>query len=471
MGSLATGSLEQPERNETVVDDIFAYLQATRETRVGQLIGYLRFPSISNDPKRLDAVQQCAAFTADILKRAGMDEVTIHQTPGHPVVLGSCHRWPERPTLLIYGHFDVQPVDPIDRWDHDPFTPVIHNDRIYARGAADDKGQILMHIQAAAAILKLRGELPVNLIFLIEGEEEIGSPNLTPFLEAHRHQLQADLVVISDSGMWNTETPAITTHLRGLTALEVTVTGPNRDLHSGCYGGAIANPIEILARMLASVKDDQGNIQIPGFFDAITPVDETVRQRFAALPFDESKYLQELGLNSGWGETGYTCQERTWLRPTFEINGMWGGFNGSGIKTVLPSQAHAKISLRLVPDQDPQEMAALVSRYLSDIAPPTVTVQIKQLPGGGRAAAVPFDLPALAVAQRALAESFPCKPILIGEGGSIPVVADFKKFLGVHSLLVGFSLPDARPHSANENFHLPTFHRGIESLVRLYHYL
>ncbi|MEO5364048.1 MAG: dipeptidase [Magnetococcus sp. DMHC-8] len=450
---------------------ILAALRQDRLARQQQLEEYLRFPSISSDPRHAADMAACADFSAQLLQQAGMEQVTVHPTPGHPLVVGWWKRAPGRPTILIYGHYDVQPVDPLALWEQPPFVPRYDRQRIFARGATDDKGQVLMHIQAVAAVLRTTGALPVNVIFLLDGEEEIGSPNLPAFIKAHRAELAADLALVSDSYMWAEGQPAVTAWLRGLVLLEMVMTGPNRDLHSGSYGGVLANPLEMMARLLASLKDDQGTVRIPGFYDRVCPPDPVVRQQWAQLPFDEAAYWRDLGLTQGWGEADYTLLERLWLRPTLEINGLWGGYTGPGGKTVLPSRAHAKLSMRLVPDQDPEAMAALVAAHLLAITPPQVTLEVNRLPGGGCAVAVPHDLPAMQAARRALRESFQQEPLWIGEGASIPIVADFATLLGIHTLLIGFGLPDANAHSPNESLHLPTFHAGTDSLVRLLHYL
>ncbi len=453
------------------MEAIFRALRDACAARQEQLEAYLRLPSISSDPRHKGDVAECARFTAHLLQQAGLEQVVVHPTPGHPVVVGSWRGAPGRPTVLIYGHYDVQPVDPLDQWVQGPFVPRYHDQRIFARGATDDKGQVLMHIQAVAAILRETGGLPVNVIFLLEGEEEIGSPHLPAFIQSHRAEWAVDLALVSDSYMWAENRPAITTLLRGLVLLDVVVTGPKRDLHSGSFGGAVANPLEMLARLLASLKDDTGTVRIPGFYDAVSPPAAALRAHWAQLPFDEGDYWHALGLSQGWGEVGYSLLERLWMRPTLEINGLWGGHTGPGGKTVLPSLAHAKLSMRLVPDQDPDAMVALVKGHLLAMAPPQVTIEVSRIPGGGCAASVPHDWPMLQAARRALRESFQHEPLLIGEGSSIPVVADFKKWLGVHTLLIGFGLPDANAHAPNESLHLPTFHTGIESLVRLLHYL
>ncbi|MEO5334678.1 MAG: dipeptidase, partial [Magnetococcus sp. YQC-5] len=453
------------------MNTILESLRINQQQRLEELSACLQIPSISSDPEHADSMRECADWMAALLRQAGMTTVKVHDTPGHPIVTGTWLHAEGKPTLLIYGHYDVQPVDPLELWEAPPFVARIHNDRIFARGAADDKGQILMHIHAARAILQTHGHLPLNLIFLIEGEEEISSPNLPAFLYEQKSWLQADLALVSDTCMWAEGIPSITNSLRGLVALEVAVTGPKRDLHSGSFGGAVANPVEILARMLATLKDDSGTIRVLGFYANVVEPSVTDRQRMANIPFDLAAYYQEIGIRADWGEAGYSVLERIWMRPTIEINGMWGGYTGSGVKTVLPSQAFAKLSMRLVPNQTPDVMADLLMRHLQVVAPPNVTVEVRKLPGGGDPWQLSSDLPAVGAAQRALQESFGQSPMIIGEGASIPIVADFERILGIKTLLVGFSLPDAAPHAPNENLHLPSFHIGTESLVRMMYYL
>ncbi|MBF0213758.1 MAG: dipeptidase [Magnetococcales bacterium] len=450
---------------------ILEFLRASRAARLEALSAWLKYPSISSHPERAPDMRACALWCADFFKRSGLTQVQIHPTAGHPIVTASWRNAPNRPTLLIYGHYDVQPVDPVALWRSPPFEPEVRNARIFARGSADDKGQILMHMQAVAAILRVTGSLPVNVIFLVEGEEEIGSPNLPGFLRAEKERLGADLALVSDTCMWAEGLPAITAGLRGLVALEVEVIGPERDLHSGSFGGAVANPIEMLARLLTTLKDDQGTIQVPGFYDAVSGPTPQERAQVAGLPFDERSFLQSIGLKAGWGEAGFSLLERLWYRPTIEINGMWGGYTGPGAKTVLPSRAYAKLSMRLVPGQSPDRVARQIGDHLRAMAPDGVRVEVRQLPGGGLPWRLSPDLPAVTAARRALRESFGQEPVIIGEGASIPVVADFDRILGIKTLLVGFSLPDACPHSPDENLHLPSFDTGTESLVRLLHYL
>ncbi|MBF0380086.1 MAG: dipeptidase [Magnetococcales bacterium] len=453
------------------MEDIFSYLKDNQSGSLKDLVDYLEIPSISSDPNHKQEMVNCAEFTAHLLKNAGLDEVTVHQTKGHPIVTGSWRKAQNKPTVLIYGHYDVQPVDPIPLWTNPPFSPHIENQRIYARGSADDKGQILMHIQAIKAILAVKGELPINVCFVIEGEEEFGSANLPQFLVDHGNELKADVALVSDSSMWEEGFPAITTSLRGLLFLEMTLTGPNRDLHSGTFGGAVANPLEILSRALAQVKDQDGRILIPGFYDSVKPIPDSIREQHKTLPFDKNSYFTNIGVDEGWGENGYSTLEQLWLRPTFEINGIWGGFINPGAKTVLPSQAHAKLSLRLVDGQDPDNIEKLVTGFFKATLPKSVKLTMSRVTGGGRGVSVPNDFPPLIAAKKALMETFNQEPLLVGEGASIPVVADFKSTLDLTTLLIGFALPDACPHSPNENMHIPTFHKGTESLVRLLYYL
>ncbi|MDP8240083.1 MAG: dipeptidase [Candidatus Hatepunaea meridiana] len=445
------------------------FVKSNHQRYIEELKTFLTIPSISSDPERKQAMYDCAEHAVNLLKDAGIDNLKIHNTPGHPVVTGDWLHAPDAPTVLIYGHLDVQPVDPLDLWEKDPFVAHIQNDRLVARGTADDKGQLYMHVKALEAILKTDGKLPVNVKIILESEEEIGSVNLPAFLKANKEYLTTDIAVVSDSGMLAEGKPAITYGLKGLTYLEIELTGPNRDLHSGTFGGAVANPAEILARLLASVKDEKGRIQIPGFYDRIPDMTEEERARIARVPYNETEYMSSLGVEELWGEEPYTRRERTGARPTFEINGIWSGFTGVGAKTVLPSKAHAKFSMRLVPDQDPDEIMELVEKYFIEKAPKSVKVKFIRH-HGGHPVVTPIDSKYMKAAEQALAESYNHEVYFLREGGSIPIVADFKKILGVDTLLLGFALPDARTHSPNENIHLPTFFTGIESLVRTWYY-
>ncbi|MBF0434384.1 MAG: dipeptidase [Magnetococcales bacterium] len=453
-------------------DPCVQYLQQARQRHLANLCRYLEFPSVSSLAVHASDLEACAQHTADLLRDASLDDVIIHRHAGPPIVTASWRQaGVDKPTVLIYGHYDVQPVDPLELWHHPPFEPHVANDRVYARGATDDKGQILMHIHAAEAILKTNGTLPVNVIFLIEGEEEIGSPHLDAFLQANQELLRADLAIISDSSMWGEGMPAITTSLRGLVRLEMTLTGPQCDLHSGSFGGAIANPLEILARLLAAVKSPEGRIQIPGFYDGVQECPDAMRAELLALPFAPESFLSGVGVTESWCETGYSILESIWHRPTFEINGMWGGFIGPGSKTVLPSKAHAKVSMRLVPEQSPDDIVEKTMAFLRSLAPPTVQLEIHRPKGGSPGIRFADNLPSFQAAKRALSESFQHPTYLVGEGGTIPIVAKMKELFGIDTLLLGFGLADSRPHSPNENQHLPTFFTGTEGLVRLLHYL
>ncbi|MBF0421424.1 MAG: dipeptidase [Magnetococcales bacterium] len=453
------------------IDRSLTYLRESRNRHLDEFCRYLELPSISSLPEHGGDLLECAKYTAALLTAASLDHVAIHEHAGPPIVTASWKRDPRLPTVLIYGHYDVQPVDPLELWHHPPFEPHVTDDRVFARGATDDKGQILMHIHAVEAILKTTGSLPVNVVFLIEGEEEIGSPHLEAFLETNRDLLRADLAIISDSSMWGEGMPAITTSLRGLVRLEMTVTGPKCDLHSGSFGGAIANPLEIMARLLAAVKDQSGRIQIPGFYDEVQDIPHSMRQQLAGLPFASENYLADVGVGQSWGEEGFSILERVWHRPTFEINGMWGGFIGPGSKTVLPSKAHAKLSMRLVPNQSPDVIAARTAAFFQSLAPACVQVEMVRPKGGSPGIRFADDLPSFRAARRALSESFKHQTYIVGEGGTIPIVAKMKEMFGLDTLLLGFGLADSRPHSPNENQHLPTFHTGTEGLVRLLHYL
>lgn len=448
---------------------IIQHVQSQRERYLEELKAYLSIASISSDPDRTQEMLRAGEHTAGLLRKAGCGDVIVHRTEGHPIVTGSIIVDNTRPTVLIYGHYDVQPVDPLDLWERNPFEAHIKDDTIIARGSADDKGQVFMHFKAVEAFREMNETLPVNVKFVVEGEEEIASPNLVPFLEQNRDLLAADFALVSDTSMWAAGMPAITYGLRGLAYLEINVTGPSHDLHSGEFGGTVPNPAEVLARMLAKAKDDAGRIQIPGFYDKVETVTDEERKMLALPPYNDAEYKKDLGIRDHWGETGYSPVERTWIRPTFEVNGIWGGFTGTGAKTVLPSKASAKISMRLVPNQAPDEIADLVEAWIMGIAPGYVDVRVKRF-AGGKPFVVPLDNPFLPAATRALEDSFGREPFLLRGGGSIPIVADFKRILGLDTLLAGFSLPNCRAHSPNENMHLPSFFTGIESLVRMMDY-
>ncbi len=452
------------------MNKLISFTQANHERYIRELTEYLAIPSISSDPSEKESMMKAAEHTAQMLRDAGCDEAVVHSTDKHPVVTGSVHVDDKLPTMLIYGHYDVQPIDPIELWEKDPFEAFVKGDYIIGRGSADDKGQVFIHIKAIEAYKLNNTPLPLNVKFIIEGEEEIGSPSLAKFMSEHKELLAADVAVVSDTAMWAAGMPAITYGLKGISYFEFELTGPNHDLHSGEYGGGVANPAEIIARMLAQVKDDQGRIQIPGFYDDVRDISDDERALLARIPYKEAEYKAELDVDALWGEEGYTHLERVWTRPTFEINGIWGGFIGTGSKTVLPSKAAAKVSMRLVPDQDPHEMMDKAIEFIKSITPPTMKIDILRHEAG-----LPFltelDSPYIRAGAHALKETFDREPLMIRGGGSIPIVTDMKNILDLEVLLVGYCLPTCRAHSPNENLHLPSFFNGIESQVRMMKYI
>jgi acetylornithine deacetylase/succinyl-diaminopimelate desuccinylase-like protein len=428
------------------------------DSALSDLLTVLRFPSISTSSERAGDLRQCADWIAAKLTGMGL-ETKVHPTKRHPVVVAKSKPVPGRPTVLIYGHYDVQPVDPLDQWTTPPFEPVIKDGRIFARGATDNKGQFMAHICGVEKALQQSAALPLNLIFLIEGEEEIGSPNLAPFLQEHRDELKCDIIAISDSGMVGPGVPTFTYGLRGIACVEVHVHGPSIDLHSGIFGGSVGNPNLMLARLLATVHDANGRIQIPGFYDDVRDVQAWEKEAWANLP-GESETLKLTGVPKLWGEAGYTDLERRWARPTAEINGMGGGYQGEGSKTVIPRSAFAKFSFRLVPEQDPDDILAKVTAHFEKSAPDCVRVEVKIGHSGKPYAMDPHSSFGKA-AQRALGKSFTKDIALIREGGSIPIVQSFKDILGVETLLLGLALPDCQIHAPNENFTVENYEAGI----------
>ncbi len=430
------------------------------DAAVGAFLELLRFPSISTDPAHRADVDACAEWVAARFRAMGLG-VELCQTPGHPLVLARNGHRPDRRTVLIYGHYDVQPADPLDLWEHPPFEPRIRAGIVTARGATDNKGQFFSHMLGIEATLRAKGDLPVNLIFLVEGEEEVGSQSLMPFLEANRERLRCDVIAISDTGMVARGHPTFSYGLRGLTALEVRVNGPATDLHSGIYGGAVANPATILARLLASLHGEGNRVAVDGFYDGVRPVEPWEREAWAGLPAGDEEMLHVTGAPRLDGEAGYTALERIWARPTAEINGMGSGYQGPGGKTVLPAHAFAKLTFRLVPDQDPAGIQDKVIAHLRDRCPPSVRLEIERGHSGAPYLVDPrggFG----AAACRALRRTFGGKePALVREGGSVPIVADFKRILGAESLLLGLALPDCRIHAPNENFPLENLEYGM----------
>jgi acetylornithine deacetylase/succinyl-diaminopimelate desuccinylase-like protein len=430
------------------------------QAHLDDLFAFIRFPSVSTLPDRKDDVLNCANWLKAKLAAVGLTS-EVHPTAGHPIVLARNKHVAGRRTVMIYGHYDVQPVDPLNEWTSPPFEPTVRDGVIYARGSTDNKGQILAHVLGVGDTIREKGDLPVNLIFLIEGEEEIGSKHLEAFLQANREALKCDLIAISDTGMIARQTPTFSYGLRGIAAMEVRAYGPSSDLHSGIYGGAVANPATAIARLVASLHDANGHVAVEGFYDNVTPLQDWEREAWSRLPFTDDDLRTVTGAKDLFGEKGYTSLERVWARPTAEVNGIWGGFQGAGSKTVLPREAFVKLTFRLVPNQTPAEILGKVRAHLLKHCPPGIHLDIKDGHGGEPYATDPHSDYGKA-AQRALAKAFPGKELaLIREGGSIPIVNTFKKILGVETLLLGLALPDCRAHAPDENFPIENFEAGI----------
>ncbi|MEE2953821.1 MAG: dipeptidase [Bacteroidota bacterium] len=451
---------------------IINYITENRNRFIEELINLLKIASISADTEYSDQVLRCADAVKIALINSGADNVKIYQTEGYPIVYGEKIIDKELPTVLIYGHYDVQPPDPIDLWDNDPFDPIIKKTKIhpegaiFARGACDDKGQFYMHVKAFELMIKT-DTLPCNVKFMIEGEEEVGSSNLAPFVKLNKEKLKCDTILISDTGIISNETPSITTGLKGLSYLEVEVTGPNRDLHSGLYGGAVANPINILCEMIASIKDENNHIKIPGFYDNVIELSEEERSDIGRAPFSLESYKQALELNDIHGEEGFTTLERTGIRPTFDVNGIWGGYTGEGAKTVIPSKAFAKISMRLVPNQTDKAITEIFTKHFKNIAPKSVTVKVSPH-HGGEPYVSPIDSLAYQAASESMKITFDKTPIPVRSGGSIPIVALFEKELGVKSILMGFGLDSDAIHSPNEHYGIFNYLKGIETIPHFF---
>ena len=441
-----------------------AYLDEHRERRIAAYLDFLRIPSISGIPEHAPDCRRAAGFLADQLRDAGAENVEVCETAGHPIVYADRLHAPGAPTVVVYGHYDVQPVDPIDEWETAPFDPFVADGRVVGRGAADDKGQVLIHVRALEALLATRDELPLNLRFVFEGEEESASEHLDAWLEASRERLAADIAVISDTGFFDGNRPAITIGLRGVATVEIHVQGAPRDLHSGGYGGTVHNPLNALCEIVAALKGPDGRIRIPGFYDDVVALMDEDRAAFAALPFDDDTYRLSVGVPALFGEVGYTSLERRGARPTLDLNGIWGGFQGAGGKTIIPASAHAKLSCRLVADQDPDRIIDLLRAYILEIAPPGVTVRVDAM-GGGRPSLTPIDHPATRAAARALAGAFGVEPLYIREGGSIPVAASFEGILGLPVVLLGFSNDDDHAHAPNESMVLANVETGIRAVA------
>ena len=449
------------------MNPVIDFISTNRDRYVEELKGYLAIPSISALPEHAGDVRRCAEWTADEMRRVGLQNVQLIETPGNPVVYGDWLGAPGAQTILFYGHYDVQPVDPLELWASPPFEATIREGEIYARGAADDKGQVFMHFKAVEAHMKRTGRLPVNIKFILEGEEEVGSAHLDDFVRDHKDQIAADVVLISDSPMFDRGVPSICYGLRGLVYFQIDLRGTKTDLHSGSFGGAVANPAFVLAQMLAQMKDRGGRVKIAGFYDDVWPLREEEQAEFKKLPFNEKRYRKELGAPKLFGERGYTTLERVWARPTFEVNGLLSGFTAEGAKTVIPAVAMAKVSMRLVPDQDPDKVASLFEAHVKKVTPKSVELKITRM-HGGKPWMTDFDNLFVQAAGRAIERGFGQRPVFNREGGSIPVVSTFQEVLGLPSVLFGVGLPDENAHAPNEKLDLGNFHNGIIASAFLY---
>lgn len=450
------------------MEQIKKYVEANKDRFLSELFELIRIPSISSESKHKPDMYKCAEKWVELMKAAGVDRAEVYETDGNPVAYGEKIIDPSLKTVLIYGHMDVMPVDPIDLWNTDPFEPVIKDGKIWARGADDDKGQAFMHAKAFEYLVR-NNLLKCNVKFMIEGEEEIGSPNLPKFCREHKDMLKADIILVSDTSMIARDVPSITTGLRGLAYWEVKVTGPNADLHSGLFGGAVANPINVLSKMIADVLDENKHVTIPGFYDDVLEVSAEERAKMAEAPFNLDEYQKSLGIKTVEGEAGFSTNERTGIRPTFDICGIWGGYTGEGAKTVLPSEAHAKISCRLVPNQKHEKIGQLFKEYFEKVAPDSVKVEVKYL-HGGPSYVCPIDLEAYKAAEKAYNEVYGRMPVPVRSGGSIPIISAFEEILGIKSILMGFGLGSDAIHSPNENYPLEQFFNGITTIPLFYKY-
>jgi len=446
-------------------EELVSYLDRTRERRLESFKALLRIPSISGIPAHAADCRAAAEFVAADMREIGLEHVEISETGGHPVVYGDWLAAAGRPTILVYAHYDVQPVDPLDLWESPPFEPVVRDGRILARGASDDKGQLHMHLRAIEALLATHGKLPVNLKVIFEGEEESSSVHLDAWLEANREKLKSDFAVISDTSFFEGNLPSITVSLRGLVYIQLDVFGSRVDLHSGAYGGAVENPVNVLCQIVAALKRPDGRVSVPGFYDDVAEPSHLDQQALARLPFDEDAYRDSIGVPALIGEPGYTVLERLGMRPTLDVNGIWGGFEGEGPKTIIPAHAHAKISCRLVANQDPEQVFQLVAGYITKLAPRTVRYTIQRL-GDGMPSLTPIDHPATLAAARALEATFGAAPLYVREGGSIPVCASFEGILGLKTVLLGFAPPDGQFHAPNEWMSMTNYETGIRTIAR-----
>jgi len=448
------------------MDSIKTYIESNKDRFLNELFGLIRIPSISSLSEHKADMQKCAEYWKNTILKAGADKAEIYKTDGNPVVYGEKIINAEMPTVLVYAHYDVMPVDPIDLWKTKPFEPQIIDGKIYARGADDDKGQGFMHAKAFELLVKTN-QLSCNVKFMIEGEEEIGSPSLGKWCEQNKEMLKADIILVSDTGMLSEDIPSITTGLRGLAYWQVEVTGPNRDLHSGLFGGTVGNPINVLSKMIANMVDENGRITIPNFYDDVLEVSKEERELMAKAPFNEDEYKKAIDVKALFGEKGYTAPERTGIRPSFDVCGIWGGYTGEGAKTVLPSKAYAKISARLVPNQDHKKIADLFKTYFESIAPEYVKVEVTSL-HGGQGYVCPIDISAYKAAEKAYFDVYQKQPVPVRSGGSIPIISTFEQILGIKSVLMGFGLESDAIHSPNENYPLKQFFNGIDAIARFY---
>ncbi len=451
------------------MNEVLNYLKSNNDRFIDELKTFLSIPSVSTNPDHKQDILAAAGFVEGQLKSFGMQNVRQYPTNGHPVVYGEWLGAKDAPTILLYGHYDVQPAEPLELWTTPAFEPTIRGGKIFARGSADDKGQVFIHLKVLEAYMKVFGKLPVNVKVCIEGEEEIGSTHLADFVKANKKLLACDAVLVSDTHMMGVKQPSITYGLRGLTYLEITVTSAKGDLHSGTFGGSIANPIQTLAEILTKCKDAKtGKVTIPGFYDDVVKLTKKDRAELAKVPHNDKKYLKEIGAVAAWGEQGYSTVERTGSRPTFEVNGIWGGHTGAGVKTVLPAQAHAKVSMRLVANQNPSKIAKLFMAHVKNVAPKTVKVDVKLYDNNGHPALTPIDSKGMQAASAAIKKVYGKAPYYTREGGSIPVVADFQQILDVDAVLLGFGLPDDNLHAPNEKLDLRQFSNGLATVAQFF---
>ena len=456
---------------ENTLDQVLAKLKENHAKLLARLVEFAAIPSVSTDPAHANDMRAAAKWVAAELAASGPIAVRTIETGGNPVVYGEWLGAPGKPTVLVYGHYDVQPPDPLEKWHSPPFTPTMRDGRLYARGVSDDKGPMLIPIKVARGFLSVTGALPINVKFMFEGEEEIGSKHLEGFIEAHQEMLTADFVLSADGAMWRINEPSLTVASRGLAGLELALTAASKDLHSGRHGGGVANPLHAMAQLIASLHDANGRVTVKGFYDRVVELAPDERAAIKALPFDESAYLKQVGAPATFGEAGYSTLERQWARPTLEVNGMWGGYEGPGQKTVIPSEAHAKITCRLVPDQDPAEINALVKRHLESHVPPGTTLSVVVSDHGARPASIARSHPALITGASALTTVYGVPPLIVRMGGTVPISELFQRIMGLDTVFFSFSTADEDYHAPNEFFRIHRLHEGLEAWARLWHLL